>query len=68
MTWLNALLALLQFVAWVARRADKLDTEKAVLNELELLQAERVKDAQGARDDVTSGRVQPDDNDPYKRD
>ncbi len=68
MSWLVILKALLQLVAYVARQADQRETEKAVLNELELLQGERVKDADTARDDVLSGRVQPDDNDPNKRD
>lgn len=68
MSWLVILKALLQLVAFVARQADKRETEKAVLNELELLQHDRVKDASDARDDVLSGRVQPDDNDPNKRD
>ncbi len=68
MTWLVALKLALQLVAYLARQADKRDTEKAVLNELELLQGTRVKAADAARDDVLAGRVQPDDNDPYKRD
>lgn len=68
MSWISLLTLLLQLVAWVARQADKLETERAVLNELELLQHVRVKAAEDARDDVLSGRVQPDDNDPNKRD
>jgi len=68
MSWLVLLKTLLQLVAWVARQADKREIEQAVLNELELLQVERVKEASTARDDVLSGRVQPDDNDPNKRD
>lgn len=68
MSWVTILKYLLQLVAYIARQADKRETEQAVLNELELLQGKRVKDANDARDDVLAGRVQPDANDPYKRD
>lgn len=68
MSWLTLLTTLLQLVAWVSRQADKLETERAVLNELELLQGKRIERAEAARDDVLAGRVQPDDNDPNRRD
>lgn len=68
MSWLTLLTTLLQLVAWVARQADKIETEQAVLNELEILQGKRIDRAKAARDDVLAGRVQPDDNDPNRRD
>lgn len=68
MTWLSLLAALLKLVAYVARRAEKIETERAVLNELEILQATRVRAADTARDDVISGRVPVDPEDPNRRD
>lgn len=66
--WLSLLMALLQLVAYVARRAEKTETERAVLNELEILQSNRVRAASTARDDITSGRVPEQPDDPYRRD
>ncbi|QIG66832.1 hypothetical protein EVB41_002 [Rhizobium phage RHph_TM3_14A] len=68
MTWLAVLKLALQLVAFLARQADKRDIESAALDKLENLNNERVRDAAVARDDVLSGRVQPDDNDPNRRD
>lgn len=68
MSWLTILKYALQIVAYLARRSERLDVEKAVLNELEILQGKRVERAASARDDVVSGRVYDDDNDPYNRD
>lgn len=68
MGWLQALTLILQLAAYIARRAERYDVEKAVLNDLKLLQAERVDAAAAARDDVVNNRVHPDDNDPYRRD
>lgn len=68
MSWLAILTAALQIVAYIARLSNQLDTEKAVLNELEILQGNRVRDAAAARDDVVSGRVPDDPNDPNRRD
>lgn len=68
MGWLSILTILLQLVAYVARQADKKDIEKAVTNELEILQGTRVRAANSARDDVVSGRVPIDPADPNRRD
>lgn len=68
MTWLAILKLALQLVAYIARQAEEHKVESAVLAELENLNNERVKDAAAARDDVLSGRVQPDDKDPNRRD
>lgn len=68
MTWLVVLKLLLQLVAYVARQAEKREIESNVLSQLENLNNERVKDAAAARDDVLSGRVPIDPNDPNRRD
>lgn len=68
MTWLAILKIALQLVAFIARQADKREIEKNVLNELENINNDRVKDAAAARDDVISGRVPADPNDPNRRD
>lgn len=68
MTWLAVLKYALQLVAYIARRAEKSETEKAVLNELEILHGKRVDAAVAAGDAVRSGGVQPDPDDPYRRD
>lgn len=68
MNWLVALTYVLQLAAYLARQADKRDTEKAVLNELQILQGKRVAAAVDARDDVLSGRVPVDPADKYRRD
>ena len=66
--WVTLLTAALQLAAWIAKRADKLETEGALLNELGILQGERAKAAYNARADVISGRVQPNPTDPNRRD
>lgn len=67
MTWLVILKIALQLVAFIARQADKAQIESAVLAELENLNNDRVKDAATARDDVESGRVPIDPDDPNRR-
>lgn len=67
MSWLTLLKYALQIVVYLARQSERRDVEKAALNELEKLHGKRVDDAASARDDVMSGRVQPNDNDPYNR-
>ena len=68
MYWIMLLKYALQIAAYFARQSGKRDVEKAVLNELEALHSKRVGKAASARDDVMSGRVPPNDNDPYRRD
>lgn len=68
MTWLSALKVLLQLAVFFARRADKLDTEKAILNELQVLHTNRVNAAVRARDDVLAGRMPIDPADKHRRD
>lgn len=68
MTWLAILKIALQLVAFIARQAEKREIESNVLSQLENLNNERVKDAAAARDDVMSGRVPVDPNDPNRRD
>lgn len=68
MNWLAVLQLVLQLAAQLARRAERADIEKAITDALTLSHSERVDRAVSARDDVMSGRVQPDDNDPNRRD
>jgi hypothetical protein len=68
MNWLNLLGLVLHLAAYLARRADRLDIEKKVLNDLENLHEKRVDDAVRARGDVLAGRVQLDPDDPNRRD
>lgn len=68
MTWLAIFKLLLELAVFAARRAEKRDIEKAVLDELQILHAERVERAARARDDVLAGRVPVDPDDPYRRD
>lgn len=68
MSALTILKLLLQLAAFFARQAERRDIEKAVLNEVEILQGKRVRAAAAARDDVMSGRVPIDRNDPFLRD
>ena len=68
MTALAILKIVLQLAAYLARRADRRDIEKAVLSELENLHGKRVDAAAAARDDVISGRVPADHDDPNRRD
>lgn len=59
----------LELGTFLARRAERLDIEKALKNELLNLQNKRVDDARNAHDDVMSGRVSVDpDTDPNRRD
>lgn len=68
MSVLSIINLLLQLVAFFARQAERQDIEKAALDALTLSHSERVDRAVAARDDVLSGRMQPDDNDPNRRD
>lgn len=68
MSWLTILKLVLQLVAFIARQAEKREIETAALAQLESLSNERVKDAAAARDDVLSGRVPADPDDPNRRD
>lgn len=68
MTALKVLFFLLKLAAWAARQADQRATEKALANELEILQGKRVRAAVAAYDDVMSGRVRVDERtDPNAR-
>jgi hypothetical protein len=60
--------ALLTLAVYFAQRAQRSDIEEAMKNALENLQGKRVDAAVAARDDVLSGRVQPDDGDVNRRD
>ena len=68
MTWIAILQSILQLAVFFARLSDKRETEQAVLNELEILQGKRVREAAIARDDVIAGRVPIDPDDPNRRD
>lgn len=68
MNWLSLLKYALQLAVYFARQADRRDVEKAVLNELEILHGRRVREAVVARDDVISGRMPVDPDDPNRRD
>lgn len=68
MTSLKLLIWLLKLAAFFARQANQREVEEAVLNEVKILNGERVRDSVIARDDVLSGRVPPDPKDPYLRD
>lgn len=68
MTWLSVLKYLLQIAAFVAKKSEKADVEKAILNELEIINGNRVRRADDARNDVVSGRMPVDPNDPFRRD
>ena len=68
MSALSIINLLLQLVAYFARQAERRDIEKAALDALTLSHSERVDRAVAASDDVMSGRVQPDDSDPNRRD
>jgi|GEM_PF-4397018 len=65
---LAVLKLLLTLAAYFAKRAERQDIEKAVLNELENLHKKRVDAAVAARDDVLAGRVPVDPDDPNRRD
>ncbi|MCV0395495.1 MAG: hypothetical protein K5872_22365 [Rhizobiaceae bacterium] len=68
LTWAIIFKLLLELAVFAARRAEKRDIEKAVLDELQILNRERVDRAQRARDDVLAGRVPVDPHDPNRRD
>lgn len=68
MSALSILNLLLKLAAFFARRAERQDIEKAILNEIENLHGKRVDAAAAARDDVVAGRVPSNDADPYRRD
>lgn len=67
-TAFTVLKLLLTLAAYFAKRAERQDIEKAVLNDLELLHKKRVDAAVAAGDDVRSGRVPVDPNDANRRD
>lgn len=67
-TSLIVLSALLKLVAYFARRAGRSHLETMATLELETLHGKRVEDAIRARDDVMSGRVPVDPDDPNRRD
>lgn len=58
----------LQLASWFAERADKAEAEKAFADAFKNHFRKSVDAAVDARGDVVSGRVQPDSNDPYRRD
>jgi hypothetical protein len=68
MTVLLILKLLLQLAALFARQAERKDIEKALLHDIEALSDDKADAAARARDDVASGRVQPDAEDPHRRD
>ena len=68
MTWLSVLELVLQLCVFVSRKAEEKQIEDNLTNALQTLQNKRVKAASDARDDVTSGRVPSDPNDPNRRD
>lgn len=59
----------LELASFFARRLERAEIEKALLNELELSHKKRVDAAAAARDDIVSGRVRVDPGtDPNRRD
>jgi len=68
MNWVMLLKYALQLAAYFARQSERRDIEKAVHHELEILANKRIRKAADARDDVMSGRVQPNPDDPHRRD
>jgi len=66
--WLALLKLILTLAAWVARQVDKAASDKAFGDALILSHEDRVAGAAAARDDVVSGRVPVDPNDPNRRD
>ena len=68
MTTLAILRLLLELAAFFARQAERRDIEKALKNEIENLHRHKVDAAADARDDVLSGRVPVDPDDPNRRD
>jgi hypothetical protein len=68
MGWVQILTIVLQLAGAIARRLERADIEKAVLNEVEILHGRRLRAAETARDDVLSGRMPERPDDPYRRD
>lgn len=68
MSWVALLRLLLTLAGFVAKRTELLATQKAIANELAVLQGKRIDAATAARDDVLSGRVPDEPNDQYRRD
>lgn len=68
MNWFALLQLFLQLAAFIARRVDKADVEKAFADALTLALDKRADAAVAARDDVLSGRVPDDGHDPNRRD
>lgn len=66
--WLGFLKAVLSLAVYFAQRAMQFDTEKALKDELDILQGRRVRAAADARDRVLDGTDRPNPTDPYKRD
>jgi hypothetical protein len=58
----------LELVVFFARRVEKAEIEKAILDDLLAEHRKRADAAAAAADDVRSGRVQPDASDPNRRD
>lgn len=68
MSLLNLLVLVLKLAAWLSKRADQAQLEKALLDEIENINLHAVNRASRARDDVLSGRVQERPDDPHRRD
>jgi hypothetical protein len=67
-TALAILKLLLSLAAYIARRAEQTEIETALLAQLENLHGKRVDKAVAARDAVLAGELQPDPDDPNRRD
>lgn len=68
MTWLLLLEMVLRFASLIAKRAERADVEKVVLNEIEILHNRRTRRALDARDNFLAGGMPDDPGDPYRRD
>lgn len=68
MNWLFLLKAILSLAVYFAQRANQFEVEKALQNELDILQGRRVRAAANARDRVLDGTDRPDPTDPNRRD
>lgn len=68
MIWVSILKLVLQLAAFIARRAEQTKTEQGLRDEIDRLHKTKVDDAARARDDVLSGRVPVDPDDPNRRD
>lgn len=65
MTWLSLLPLILKLAAYFARRAERFDIERSLLNEIETLHGKHVDAAASARD---SARLPGDGTNPNQRD